>query len=162
MPADKLRVIRIKLLKITHSPIVAAIWLFDSANDKVKGAASDFSSIGPAEQLSNGSGPVATRRQRPFLSNRANSKTYSQVFPDLPTSMDGASHRSANGNGTKGKSEDKAELQEAVRLDNTLLEEKVADQSAKIEELSAMMADQSAKFAELTALIMAQQGTVEE
>jgi hypothetical protein len=45
--AEKLRNIRIVLLKFTHIPIVGAIWLFERAQDKVSGTATAFSSMGP-------------------------------------------------------------------------------------------------------------------
>jgi hypothetical protein len=46
--SDKLRNARIVLLKVTHIPIVGAIWLFEKAQDKVSGNGNVFSSMGPA------------------------------------------------------------------------------------------------------------------
>jgi hypothetical protein len=140
--AEQLRHTRILLLKVTHSPIVGAIWLFEVANDYFQGTARPFLSMGPGTGKFTGSINVSSRRQRPFLSDRANSKTHSGQFTvfDRPDSPGPHTHpvKSKKGN-------DKAEV---VALDNTDLEAKVADLSLKI--------------TELTALIMAQQGTVGE
>lgn len=46
--AEKLRNVRIALLKVTHMPIVGAIWMFEQAQDRVSGSAPSFSSLGPA------------------------------------------------------------------------------------------------------------------
>jgi hypothetical protein len=82
------------------------------------------------------------KQQRPFLSDRANSKTHSGQFtefsgPDSPGLQ--SYHITSKKENGKG---------DVVVVDNTDLEAKVADLSLKI--------------AELTALIMAQQGTMGE
>ncbi len=84
----------------------------------------------------------SSRRQRPFLSNRANSKTHSGQFTvfDRPDSPGHHTH--------SFKSKKENNKAEVSALDNTDLGVKVADLSLKI--------------TELTALIMAQQGTVGE
>jgi len=82
---------------------------------------------------------LSGKKQRPFLSDRANSKTHSGQFLefDVPDSPDPQSYT------VRGKKENgKAEV---LVANNTDLEAKVAELSLKI--------------AELTALIMAQQGT---
>ena len=82
------------------------------------------------------------KKQRPFLTDRANSKTHSGQFLefDVPNSPDPQSY-SVRSKKENGKSE-------VVVANNKDLEAKVADLSLKI--------------AELTALIMAQQGTTGE
>lgn len=81
------------------------------------------------------------KKQRPFLSNRTNSKTISGSFAGFNVE-NGASSASPKlvleGNKENGHNE-------VVVVSNSDLEKKVADLSAKI--------------AELTALIMAQQGS---
>ncbi|PBP17410.1 receptor-activated Ca2+-permeable cation channel [Diplocarpon rosae] len=146
LSADDLRRARIVTLKITHSPIVAAIWVFEKAHEKVKGGASAFSTIGPGlNRLESLSGSSA-KTQRPFLTNRKSGKRGSQHFPipDTPNTEDGArSPKEENGN-ARGKKEG----EQVVVVSNAQLENQVRDLSVKI--------------AELTALIMAQQGTPQE
>lgn len=80
----------------------------------------------------------------PFLSNRANNKTHSQHFPELPDD-DGVHSPGPQNFVVRSKKEGRME---SVVVDNPALEQKVEDLSAKI--------------AELTALIMAQQGIAGE
>jgi hypothetical protein len=83
-----------------------------------------------------------TKKQRPFLFDRAHSKTHSGHF----TEFDGPDSPGSQSYNVKNKKENgKVEV---VVVDNRDLE-------AKVEELSL-------KIAELTALIMAQQGTTGE
>ena len=122
-------------------PIVALIWLFESINSKIKGNAPLFSTLGPSGALTLPvDGATSPRRQKPFLSNRANNKTLSQHFPEIPND-DGAHSPGPQNFVVKAKQEGRVET---VIMDNPALEQKVEDLSAKI--------------AELTALIMAQQG----
>ena len=127
------------LLKITHMPIVAIIWLFEAIHIKVKSDVPLFSSLGPSgANTLPVDGATSPRRQMPFLSNRA--KTYSQHFPEIPN--DDEAHSPGPQNFVvKSKKESGVET---VVVDNPALEQRVEDLSAKI--------------AELTALIMAQQG----
>lgn len=136
MPSAKLRKARIMLLKITHIPIVGAIWLFESAQEQMGGGVNRFSSIGPSMEDTNQYEP--TKKQRPFLSNRTDTKTSSQHFPEDGLQIPGPC-------AVKGKREIKGE---AVMVDNAGLEARVADLTTKI--------------AELTALMMALQGTSTE
>jgi hypothetical protein len=106
------------------------------------GTARAFPSMGPGTGNGTDSILPPAKKQRPFLSDRANSKTHSGQFAEFdgPDSPGPQSYhvRSKKENG-KG---------ETVVVDNTNLEAKVAELSLKI--------------AELTALIMAQQGTTGE
>jgi hypothetical protein len=147
VPAEKLRNTRIMLLKVTHLPIVGAIWLFESIHERV-GGASTWSSIGPSSASMTIDSTTGTKKQRPFLSNRTNSKVASMHFPDTPGEDGGSDDREHMV--VKGKKEGKTSNDKGgvVMVNNLELEDKVADLSAKI--------------AELTALIMAQQGTSQE
>ena len=138
VPSEKLRRSRIILLKITHAPFVLAIWLYEAANEQIGSGAASFSSMGPGlAQITNDSDGVS-KRPKPFLSNRTNSKPISGHFVGL--------HVENGGGGASQKDSKKENSQsETVVLNNPDLESKVADLSAKI--------------AELTALIMAQQGS---
>lgn len=141
--SEGLRKERVTLLKITHMPIVALIWLFESVHDKIRGDAPLFSTLGPSGAITlQVDDTISPRRQKPFLSNRTNSKTLSQHFSEIP-SADGAHSSGPQNYVVKGKKEGKGTV-ETVVVDNPALEQKVEDLSAKI--------------AELTALIMAQQG----
>ena len=134
MPSEKLRGARIILLKVTHAPIVGAIWVYEKVFDHFGTGASTFSSKGPGFAQLTAADSSSVKKQRPFLSNRTNSKVISGHFPAY-ASEDGLVtsipkyHGKENG-GPAGPS-------------NSELEAKVADLSNKI--------------AELTALIMAQQ-----
>ncbi|KAL5330333.1 hypothetical protein ACEPPN_003860 [Leptodophora sp. 'Broadleaf-Isolate-01'] len=140
LSSDDLRRTRIVMLKVTHSPIVAAIWLFEKAHEKVNGGASGFSSIGPGlARLTSESS--SSKKQRPFLASRSG-KTDSQHFPETPA--EDGTHSPPHESAPKGKKEG----QPAIVVSNTMLEEQVQDLSLKI--------------AELTALIMASQGTPQE
>jgi hypothetical protein len=98
--------------------------------------------MGPSNGKSTASGLQSSKKQRPFLSDRANSKTHSGHF----TEYDGPDSPSPQNYSVRSKKENgKAE---AVVADNTDLEAKVAELSLKI--------------TELTTLIMAQQGTTGE
>ena len=126
-------------------PIVALIWLFEFVNNKIKGDAPFFSTLGPSGALTlpvdNDTSP---RRQKPFLSNRANTKALSQHFPDIPNE-DGTHSPGSQNFVVKGKRDGKVDGKvEVVMVDNPALEQKVEELSSRI--------------AELTALIMAQQG----
>ncbi len=129
------------ILKVTHSPIVGAIWVFEKVHEKVNGGASAFSSIGPG--LSRLESTSSAKKQRPFLTNRSGGRIVSQNFPDTPTTGDGTGSPPQEIDVVKGKKEG-----DIIVVSNTVLEEQVKDLSLKI--------------AELTALIMAEQGTPQE
>jgi hypothetical protein len=140
MKSEQLRKARIVLLKVTHAPIVGAIWLYETAYDHIGTGAASFSSSGP------GLAPLTTddtsppKRHRPFLSDRAASKTISGHFVEF-TNGDGTSNaipRYANDSNKESNGNGK------VVVHSPDLEAKVAELSTRI--------------AELTALIMAQQG----
>jgi hypothetical protein len=98
--------------------------------------------MGPGTGKFTGSILPSAKRQRPFLSDRANSKTHSGQFTELYTpDSPGPQSQSVGSKKYNGKAE-------MVVVDNTSLEAKVAELSLKI--------------TELTALIMAQQGTTGE
>lgn len=134
VPAERLRNARIVLLKVTHLPIVGAIWVFERVNDQVRGGAMTFSSMGPGSQfdLEN-----RARKSIPFLakSNRAPSKHNSHYFGHAP-------------NGDHDPHTPKTERVERAEM------EVVNDAN-----LEKMVEDLGAKIAELTAIVMAQQGT---
>jgi len=142
VPADKLRTTRIFLLKVTHLPIIGAIWLFEAAYESIKGHTPMFSTVGPSEQLTRES-TTLSKKPRPFLSNRASANTASQHFPELRTD-DGPCCPDSYDDPVKSKKEG----ERAVVLDNP-----------ELNGLKAQVDDLSSKIAELTALIMAQQGT---
>lgn len=143
VPADKLRTTRIFLLKATHLPIIGAIWVFETAYEKLKGHTPMFSTMGPiSEQLTRES-TISTKKPRPFLSNRASANTASQHFPEFRNN-DGPACCDPFDDSVKSKKEG----ERAVVLDNP-----------ELNGLKAQVDDLSSKIAELTALIMAQQGT---
>jgi hypothetical protein len=140
--AEKLRRTRIMLLKITHLPIVGTIWVFERAHEKIRGGASGFSSIshiGPGSTQLSQDSRIPSKKPKPFLSDRTNSKRTSQQFSEVPNE-DGA--HSLGPHSYKIRS--KKDLDATIVVNNTDLENQVKDLSVKI--------------AELTALIMAQQG----
>lgn len=138
-PSEKLRAARIILLKVTHAPIVGAIWVFEKVFDHIGTGAATFSSHGPGLAQLTSDDVSPSKKQRPFLSNRTNSKISSGHFPAY-LSEDGfggptTQHQGKENGGPAGGS-------------NSDLEAKVTDLSNKI--------------AELTALIMAQQAPAPE
>ncbi|TAQ91658.1 hypothetical protein B7494_g111 [Chlorociboria aeruginascens] len=142
--AEKLRSARILLLKITHTPFIAAIWLFESAQDQI-GGESTFSYIGPSAGITKSStSGTMSKKQRPFLSTRIDTKRSSRHFNEIPD-RDGSESPSPQSYSLESK---KIRDGKTVLVDNAGLEEKIADLSNKI--------------AELTALFMAQQGAAEE
>jgi hypothetical protein len=130
------------VLKITHGPIVAAIWLFEAANNKLSEVAPGFSSIGPCSEATI---PLHSnqKRQRPFLSNRRTANTSSQYFTEAPhdSGLDSPTH-------SKPSVKRRSKVNKETAVDSTALEQ-------RIESLSAQMA-------ELTALIVAQQSMSNE
>ena len=141
LPASHLRRTRILLLKITHAPIVGCIWLFERMHERVtKSGAEAFSSTDPQPAgtllKDNSSANAKLKKQKPFLS-----KAQSDDNRDSLAAFDGAA--SPREEYVRGK-KDGREILARERV----LEDRVADLSAKIEEL--------------TALIMAGQGTVNE
>ncbi|CAL3962941.1 unnamed protein product [Diplocarpon coronariae] len=145
LSAEDLRRTRIVTLKVTHSPIVAAIWVFEKAHEKANGGAWAFQSIGPGFNRLESLSSSSAKKQRPFLTNRMSGKRESPHFasPDTPTE-DGASSPKEEDGTVRGKKEREG----AFVVSNAQLENQVRDLSIKI--------------AELTALIMAQQGTPQE
>ncbi|KAE8443417.1 hypothetical protein EG329_001898 [Mollisiaceae sp. DMI_Dod_QoI] len=145
VPADKLRTTRIFLLKVTHLPIIGAIWLFETSYEKVKGNTPMFSSMGPSSEQPTMENTVRSRKPRPFLSNRASANTASQHFPALRND-DGPviSYPDPFDDTVNGKQDG----ERAVVLKNP-----------DLDGLKAQVEDLSSKIAELTALIMAQQTT---
>jgi hypothetical protein len=146
-PADKLRTTRIFLLKATHLPIIGAIWLFETAHEKINGHAPIFSPAGPSAALTRESS-IPVKKPRPFLLNRASANTASQHFPE-PQNDDGPAPCCPD---TPAPFHDivksKKEGERAVILNNP-----------ELNGLKSQVEDLSAKIAELTALIMATQGT---
>jgi len=130
------------LLKITHLPIVGAIWIFESASDSVRGSVPEFSSIGPefnSEPIepTNGSRPSQSsskRRQKPFLS-KSSARPSSNNLHNSPVADD--SHKQS------------AETPE-LKNDNWTGGDRNEGLERKVDNLTA-------KIAELTALVMAQQ-----
>ena len=117
-------------------PIVGLIWLFESINNKIKGDAPLFSTLGPSGALTLPvDGATSPRRQKPFLSNRSNNNTLSQHFPEIPND-DGAHSPGPQNFVIKGKKEGGVGT---VVVDNPALEQKVEDLSAKITELMALI-----------------------
>jgi len=140
--AEKLRRTRIMLLKITHLPIVGTIWVFERAHEKIRGGASGFSSIGhvgPGSTQLTQDSRIPSKKPRPFLSDRTNSKRTSQQFSEVPNE-DGANSPGPHSYKVRSKKDPDA----TIVVNNTDLENQVKELSVKI--------------AELTALIMAQQG----
>jgi hypothetical protein len=143
LPASHLRRTRILVLKITHAPIVGCIWLFERMHKRVKKSGAEaFSSVDPhAGTLlkDNSSSTAKLKKQKPFLS-----KAQSSNNRDSVAVFDGAATpEHAREEYIRGKKEEREILGR-----ERVLEDKVADLSAKIEKL--------------TALIIAGQGTVNE
>jgi hypothetical protein len=129
----------VTLLKVTHIPIVAIIWIFEAILGKIQGDAPLFSTLGPSGGIpSHLDGAASPRRQKPFLSNRA--KKPSEHSPETPS----------------GNEAHSPGLQKSVvrSKKETNVEELIVDKSA----LEQRVENLSDKIAELTALIMAQQG----
>lgn len=103
------------------------------------GNARPFPSMGPGTGKGTDSILSPSKKQRPFLSGRASTKTHSGHFTEFDgPGISGPQHYHIRNKRDNGKGE-------VVVVDNTDLEAKVAELSLKI--------------TELTALIMAQQGT---
>ncbi|KAL3420020.1 ion transporter [Phlyctema vagabunda] len=147
--SEDLRNARIILLRITHAPIVAAIFLFERAQEKVGLGAKTFSSIGPGTARlavhTDSEGNTTAKKQKPFLTNRAQPK---------PASRGEGALSPGEACFSRTKSHDGKEVVAAV--DNSAMEEKVNELSREVKDLS-----QTIK--ELTALLMAQQaGSAED
>ncbi|TVY93623.1 Calcium channel [Lachnellula willkommii] len=147
LPASHLRQSRIILLKITHAPIVACIWLFERMHEHVnKSGADAFSSIDPqptSTLLKDTPSSTKAKKQKPFLSKAQDSDNRNSLAV-----LDGAA--SPGEEYVRGKKEGRESL---VR--ERVLEDRVADLSSKIE-------DMGTKIEQLTALIMAGQGSADE
>lgn len=118
--AERLRNMRILLLKATHIPIVAVIWIYETIIGHFYGERRTFSSVGP----STGTGRI----ERPPLANR--NSVHSQV-PETPRRE--VARASSHWNKREGSKD---------------LEAKVADLSSKIEELTALILSQQGKGGE--------------
>ncbi|TVY15639.1 Calcium channel YVC1, partial [Lachnellula arida] len=147
LPASHLRQSRIILLKITHAPIVACIWLFERMHEHVnKSGADAFSSIDPqptSTLLKDTPSSTKAKKQKPFLSKAQDSDNRNSLAV-----LDGAA--SPGEEYVRGKKEGRESLAR-----ERVLEDRVADLSSKIE-------DMGTKIEELTALIMAGQGSADE
>jgi hypothetical protein len=127
------------VLKITHIPIVAIIWLFESLHHQVNGGPLAFSSFNPsATNLTlNTSNAAKKQKQRPFLSKSNHTKTGSIHFPDI-LADDGSHSPGPQDYIVTGRKE----VNTPQVVNNTLLEKKVDDLQAKIEELTALILSQ--------------------
>lgn len=134
LPSERLRGARILLLKITHAPIVGAIWAYEKVFNHFGTGASTFSSKGPGFAQLSSSDDAPVQKQRPFLSNRTNSKVNSGQFVGY--------------GGEEGISTTTSKFQG---------KENGGPAGSSNSDLEAKVADLSNKIAELTALIMAQQ-----
>lgn len=137
LPASKLRQMRIVLLKITHFPIVACIWFFERTHEHfTKSGAEAFSNDNPqgAGTLSNAKSATAKlKKLKPFLSSAKQSdQNKRDSLGPAVASVDGAA--SPVSTYIRGKKEGRDSM---VR--EQALEDKVADLSAKIDELTALM-----------------------
>lgn len=96
-----------------------------------------FSATGPAVAdtlaVDGATSPATPRRQKPFLSNRANNKTYSQYLPELINNDDAHNPGPQN---SVAKKEDKLQT---VVVDNRALEQRVENLSVKIAQLTALI-----------------------
>jgi len=123
VPSENLRSMRIVLLKITHTPIVAAIWLYETIHEQFHGNSQTFSTVGPSETKT-------SKAQKGFMANRP-----PMPSPSLPA--EGQSPFAVNG---------RKRGQENIRTgDQAALEAKVDDLSAKIAELTALLMAQQSK-----------------
>jgi hypothetical protein len=159
LTASTIRSARIVLLKATHSPIVAAIWLYEKLHFKIHGNTATFSTSGIRSRdisesfshISNGSERLGKeRRQRPFLVERSHTKTSSQNY-DLskPSTADTDIHTPGGKNGKLRKGEGSAAVGETVVVVDKALEAKIDELSKKIEELTAIiMAGQTGQLPE--------------
>jgi hypothetical protein len=133
---------RIFVLKVTHLPIVAAVWFFEIAHEQIR-ESNTFSSIQPTHHVL---GPSPVPKVQPAHSNHGPSSS-SQHQPTAPKGDDVPSPSKEVDTGKVKKGVDST-----VVLSNIILEDQVKELSGQVKNLSA-------KIAELTALIMAQQGT---
>jgi hypothetical protein len=141
IPADQLRGIRIALLKITHTPIVAGILLYEGIQERFSSRSHTFATLGPADTSK-------SKAQRPFLVTR------SEPIPS-PGMYHGDAIRELGGPGVRspitGITKNEMHTKNG-KLDTTngavvsegqrALEKKVDDLSAKIEELTALILSQ--------------------
>lgn len=138
-PAEKLRKTRILVLKLTHVPIVGAIWLFELAHEQAR-RSNTFSSLQPPHHTL---GPSAVPKPQPARPTHGPSSS-SQNHLIIQKTEELLSPQVDVGKDKKG-------AESTVVLSDTNLE-------GQVQELSGQVKDLSAKIAELTALIIAQQG----
>jgi hypothetical protein len=125
--SESLRSIRILLLKVTHTPIVGAIWLYEKFEDHINGTNHTFGVIGPGNTNSK-------KVQRPFLVDRNSLRSLPQRYSKTPIPDSGGEAGFLKTfKAVDGKS------------DQEDLERKVQDLSAKIEELTALIMAQAQK-----------------
>jgi hypothetical protein len=138
LDTEQLRSLRIIVLKITHSPIVGIIYLYERLHDRVYGTSHTFGSIGPS--ASN------TRRvQKPTLQNRDSLVSISPRVTRTPS-------RSA-----PAKDSERDEGGDAPGLMKVFKTAVGQTGSEERESIQNQLNDLSAKIDELTALLMVQQ-----
>jgi len=142
--SEKLRNARIFVLKVTHLPIISAIWLFELAHYQVR-ETNAFSTIQPTHHTVE---PSAIPKTQPTHSSHGPSSSSRHPLGGLGT----AEVLTPSAHVNNGK-DIKEEAADSTIVINTDLE-------GQVKELSGQVKDLSAKIAELTALIMAQQRTI--
>lgn len=138
VPAEKLRHVRILLLKVTHLPIVGMIWLFEAGHSQVKGTSTTFAStstyiLGPP-----------TSKQTDSSRSQYVPKIASQQSHVIPEQVVQSESTRQAPTGKNKKAEKTASASDP-------------DLEDQVKELSCQVKDLSSKIAGLTAIIMAQQ-----
>ena len=127
------------MLKVTHLPIVGAIWLFELAHEQVR-ESNTFSSIQPPHHTA---GPSILRIQAPLPNHTPTNTSHHQTIDSKATAEP-----------APGPIVENAKAKKEAERTNVVCD---TDLQGQVKELSGHVKDLSAKIAELTALIMAQQ-----
>lgn len=140
IPASNLRTTRLVLLKFTHSPIVACIYLYERLEAYLtKSGADAFSSTNPRGGASSKTkdtenATAKLKKLKPFLSSAQSSKKGDSMgVPVAVPDVDGAGSVPEESY-IRGRKEG---IESSAR--EHALEDKVADLSAKIDELTALI-----------------------
>ncbi|KAG9247684.1 hypothetical protein BJ878DRAFT_491316 [Calycina marina] len=134
--AERLRNVRIVVLKVTHLPIVGAIWLFEISSGRVHGSVLEFSSLGPLQST--------TELIEPAYDGRSSKAAKQKQKPDLSKASIGRSiHNLHDYDIADGRAETLEMKQDDTGSGRTeILEKKVDHLTIKIAELTALIMSQ--------------------
>ena len=91
VPSEQMRSARIVLLKITHAPCIASIWLYEKVAEQLRGRSMGWPYLSPAQKGKPTTHIKGRPRRSQLLGGRKGTKTFVPKTPTTPINIAGRS-----------------------------------------------------------------------